>query len=87
MEEKVIENGKVRKKEKVGKKNDIKLGKLKGKTIEATSPDTHFLIYLFDVGDVSYVIQTSTALDEWLYYKNILAKSVSSIKINTKKLE
>jgi hypothetical protein len=71
---------------KIEKKGNAKLGKLKGRYIEATSPDTHFMLYLFDIGDISYVIQTSAPLEEWGYYKGILAKSYASIKINSKKL-
>jgi hypothetical protein len=70
----------------ITKKGNAKLGKLKGRYIEATSPESHFIIYLFDVGDVSYAIQISAPLDEWKAYKPILTKSFASIKIDSKKL-
>ena len=68
---------------KVEKKGATKLGKLKGRYVEATSPDTHFVIHIFDIGDVSYLIQTSAPVDEWKQYKSILSKSYKSIKIDT----
>jgi hypothetical protein len=58
-----------------------KIGKLKARYVEATNGDVHLKYYITIRDEIGYVIELLTYEESWEAYKEILEKSVKSIKL------